>query len=140
MDPLSVTASVLGVASAGIKLATTLYAFSSSALKAEQSIRVIADNVSLTSSVLGELGFLLRTDSADRLVSVSALETTDRTVKGCEECFEELDGAVGKLFTKGKGKGNENEIGMSVWNRLKWPLIEPRMRLLQANLERLKVR
>jgi hypothetical protein len=138
MDPLSVTASVVGVAGAGIQLATTLYAFSDSVLKADKSVRVIADDVALTSQVLSELGILLRTDSAERLVSLSALETADKTVKGCQECFQELNEAVEKLLGKDKGKERDLSGGMSVWNRIKWPLLEPKMRLLQANLERLK--
>jgi hypothetical protein len=142
MDPLSVTASVIAVAGAGIQLATTLYAFSDSALKADHSVRVIADDVSITSSVLGELGVLLRTDSSDRLVSVTALETADRTVKGCQDCFQELNEAVEKILGKdksrAKGKEKEKSGSISVWNRMKWPLVEPKMKLLQANLDRLK--
>jgi hypothetical protein len=158
-DPLSITASVLGVAGAGIKLATTLYAYSDTAFKADRSVRTIAADVSLTASVLSELGTLLQTDSADHLISVTALDTTGRTVKGCKECFEEIDEAIGKLLGEGKPRKkdeneNENEkrrgansgansgarqpSGMSVWKRMKWPLMEPHMRLLQSNLDRLK--
>jgi STAND-like protein len=141
-DPLSVTASILGVAGAGIKLATTLYTYSDAALTADRSVRTIANDISLTASVLSELGTLLEHDNADKLVSTRALETAGQTVTGCKEVFEEIDDAVGKMLGGAKRKewkGKEPSAGgMSVWARMKWPLMEPRMRVLQANLERLK--
>jgi hypothetical protein len=116
-----------------------LYSYSDSVWKADKSLRDIAADVSLTASVLSELGSLLQSDSSEKLVSVTALATADQTVSGCKQVFEEIDDSVVKLLGEdGPQKGKGKESGMSVWNRMKWPLIEPKIRLLQSNLERLK--
>ena len=171
-DPLSIAASVLQVAGAGLKLATTLYTYSDTVFRADSDVKAIAQDISLTASVLNELGTLLNQDSRDRLVSPTALETAESTVQSCRVVFDEVADALAKAMgsrgssTIGKGnsgskdplaaaqqnsnsnhdnynnkapRGSSGRVKVTAtWQRLKWPLVEPKMRLLQSNLERLK--
>jgi hypothetical protein len=130
MDPLSICASVISLAGAGIKLSTTLYTYSETAFRADRSVKEIAQDVSLTSSVLGELGTLLEQDRKENICSANALKTASETVIGCKEVFDEINEALEKAVKK-----NSKMSGMQ---RLRWPLMEPKMKLLQGNLDRLK--
>jgi hypothetical protein len=135
-----------------MSLATTLYTYSNSAFKADKSLQRIATDISLTSSALSELSNLLGEDSTDRLVSDSALKTAEQTVASCKEVFEEINDAVVKMIPGSRPVGQQRDMlkcldastsqrdgsGMGLWSRLKWPIKEPSMRLLQAHLDRLK--
>ena len=133
-DPLSITASIVGIASAGIQLSTTLYSYTETVINADKNIREIARDLSITSSVITELGTLLRQDDATQLQCESALTTAREAVHGCEEVFKEIQKELNKsLDLEGNGKSP-----MSKLKRLKWPLVEPKLNVLQVRLERLK--
>jgi hypothetical protein len=130
MDPITICTTVLALAGAGIKLSTTLYTYSETAFRADKSVKQIAQDVSLTASVLGELGALLEQDRKENICSNNALRTASETVESCKEVFDEVNAALDKAMS---GKTRMGGI-----QRLKWPLLEPKMKLLQGNLERLK--
>ena len=66
-DPLSITASIIGIASAGIQLSTTLYSYTETVINADKNIREIARDLLITSSVITELDTLLGQDDAAQL-------------------------------------------------------------------------
>lgn len=133
-DPLSITASIVGIASTGIQLSTTLYNYTETVINADKNIREIARDLSITSSVITELGTLLGQDDAAQLQCESALTTAREAVHGCEEVFKEIQKELNKsLDLEGNGKSP-----MSKLKRLKWPLVEPKLNVLQLRLERLK--
>ena len=66
-DPLSITASIVGIASAGIQLSTTLYSYTETVINADKNIREIARDLLITSSVITELDTLLGQDDAAQL-------------------------------------------------------------------------
>ena len=74
-DPLSITASIIAVAGAGARLATTLYTYSDTAFRADKSLKSIAQDVSLTSAVINELGGVLKEDDGPALCSDNAVRT-----------------------------------------------------------------
>ena len=133
-DPLSITASIVGIASTGIQLSTTLYNYTETVINADKNIREIARDLSITSSVITELGALLGQDDAAQLQCESALTTAREAVHDCEEVFKEIQKELNKsLDLEGNGKSP-----MSKLKRLKWPLVEPKLNVLQVRLERLK--
>lgn len=133
-DPLSITASIVGIASTGIQLSTTLYSYTETVINADKNIREIARDLSITSSVITELGALLGQDDAGQLQCESALTTAREAVHGCEEVFKEIQKELNKsLDLEGNGMSP-----MSKLKRLKWPLVEPKLNVLQVRLERLK--
>ncbi len=134
-DPFSVIASTVSVASAGIALSTTLYTFAETAYRADKTVKDIAQDVSLTSAVLHELGHLIEQDSKARLCSESALSTADQAIKGCGNVFTEINFILSKSL-KRVGSGGKNTV--STFGKLKWPFMEKKMELLRSNLERLK--
>ncbi|KAF1983333.1 hypothetical protein K402DRAFT_177475 [Aulographum hederae CBS 113979] len=151
-DPISIVASIIGISSAGIKLSTTLYTYAETAFNADKALVDVARDVSLTSSVLGELGSILDIQESGEgdgnekrkrknALSPTALKSAGEAVEGCRKVFGEIEGVVGAMIG-GNGKGNGAKTGktvkMGMAKRLRWPLKEPRIRLLLGNLERLK--
>ncbi len=133
-DPVSICASVVAIAGAGIKLSTTLYTYSETAFHADRALKDTARDVSLTSAVLNELGGLLEQDAGSRLCSSTALKTAGQAVDDCREVFRSIEGELSKALRKGK----DGKVGVSKLQSLKWPFMEPKIRLLRGNLERLK--
>jgi len=138
---VSVVASVAQLADYGFKLSVKLFTFGQTVYYAEKSVRDISTDVSLTSSVLKELGDTLKRDDEAKLISEQAVLAAEQTVKECLRVFKELDealsssmGKMGMLGSEGKKKSK----GAMALEKLKWPFMQPKMELLRSNLERLK--
>jgi hypothetical protein len=134
VDPLSIATSIIAVASTGIQLSTTLYTYAETVIKADQNVKDIARDLSITSTVVTQLGQLLGQDEAKALHCESALVAARNAVEGCDVIFKAIQKALDKnLDQQGKGKRQNPML-----RRLKWPLVEPRLHKLQVRLERLK--
>lgn len=130
---------VVGIASAGIKLSITLYSFSETVSTAHVEIKNIARDVSLTSAVLEELGASLKQDDQARLYSGSALRTANEVVKECEGVFNDINSIMGKAMDSASKRGTKKgKLALSAIEKLKWPFLQPKMEMLRGNLERLK--
>lgn len=141
MAEIGLIGTIIGIASAGIKLSITLYTFSESISTASVEIKNIARDVSLTSSVLEELGANLKHDEQAKLYSGSAVQTAKDVVRECESVFTEINAVVAKAMesaSKGKGFKKGGKLALSALDRLKWPFLQPKMEVLRSNLERLK--
>ncbi|KAI9870791.1 MAG: hypothetical protein M1830_003806 [Pleopsidium flavum] len=150
MAEIGLVASVVQIADTGIKLSITLYTVAETVLKADKSIKEIASDVSLTSSVLEELGQNLKKDQKSRLCSENAVKTAEGIVKECAAIFEEINRTLETTLNKikppvgaDKGKGRNGAPGgkkmaVAALERLKWPFLQPKMQLLRSNLDRLK--
>jgi hypothetical protein len=133
MDPLSLTASIIGVASAGLRLSTSLYRYTETVINADKNIRGIARDLSTTSSMIRELGTLLEQDRG-QLRCENALATANEALQGCDEVFKEIQ----KVLDDNMNLEEKGATAMSKLKKLKWPLVEPRIHVLQQRLERLK--
>jgi methyl-accepting chemotaxis protein len=106
MAEISLIASVVQVAGAGLKLADTLYQYADSVSSADKRIRDIAKDVKLTSSVIEELGSIFKQDETASLLSKNAVSTAEETVLECSTLFEEMDVAIKK--TKNSALGSSS--------------------------------
>lgn len=150
MAEIGLVASVVQIADTGIKLSITLYTFAETVLTADKSIKEIASDVSLTSSVLEELGQNLKKDQKSRLCSENAVKTAEGIVKECAAIFNEINGTLETTLEKikpragsEKANGRDGAYGgrklpVAAYERLKWPFLQPKMQLLRSNLDRLK--
>jgi hypothetical protein len=140
---IAIVASVAQLADYGFKLSVKLFTFSQAVSSADQSIKGISNDVSLTSTVLQELSLIFKADES-RVVSAGAIEATRKTVEECMKVFAELEEALDKsLGNLGQGDGGKAKgkvgRGMIALEKLKWPFKQPKMELLRSNLDRLKV-
>jgi hypothetical protein len=140
MAEAGLVATIVGIAGAGVKLSITLYTFSETVATASSEIKNVARDVSLTSSVLEQLGANLKQDEQAKLYSGSAVQTAKDVMTECEAVFQEIDGVLAKatdsVAKRWPRKGGK--VALSAMDRLKWPFLQPKMALLRGNLERLK--
>ncbi|KAF1989214.1 hypothetical protein K402DRAFT_372870 [Aulographum hederae CBS 113979] len=139
---VGVAASIAQLADYGLQLSVKLFTFGNAVYNADRSVQDISNDVSLTSSVLKELGDALKKDDEARLFSEQAVLAAEKTVSECLKIFSELDealkGAMGRLGLD--EKGGKVKVGKTgkMFEKLKWPFLQPKMELLRSNLERLK--
>lgn len=127
------TASVIGVASAGLRLSASLYRYTETVINADKSIKDIARDLSTTSSLIRELGALLQNDRREMRCE-AALTAANDALHGCDEVFK----GIQKMLDQNIDLSEKGSSTMSKLKKLKWPLLEPRMQNLQSRLERLK--
>lgn len=90
MEPLGVAANLIAVATAGIQLATTLYAFADKTLSADKRLRKISVDVRLTSSVLQQVGELLQHDAIRTACKPKTFEVASEVAVGCLGAFDNV--------------------------------------------------
>ena len=139
MAELGIAASVIQLADLGVRLSLRLYTFGKTVASADKSIISISKDVSLTSSVLKELGQWLEKDQESRVHSENAVQAADEIVKECLEVFNSMDKALTRSMSRlGLQEGGRNIRTVAALERLKWPFLQPRMQFLRSNLEKLK--
>lgn len=143
MAEIGLIASIVGIAGVGVKLSITLFSFAETVNTADRQIKDIARDVSLTSSVLEELGKNLERDLQTKLCSDKAIETTKDVLRECSYVFTEIDLALNKSMKKISASATTphskgQKLRLTGIGRLAWPFLQPKMDLLRSNLERLK--
>ncbi len=136
MAEVGLIASVIQIASTGVKLSITLYSFAETVSTADKSIKDIAKDVSLTSAVLNQLGSNLEQDKQSGVASENAIKTAEDVVRECCEVFKDIESTLEKGMKKARsGNFGLGKLGLEA---LRWPFLQPKMELLRSNLERLK--
>lgn len=139
MAEIGIIASALQIADIGIRLSLRLYTFGETVASADKSIISISENVSLTSTVLKELGQTLDKDQTTRICSPNAVSTADSIVKQCQRIFQEMDHILVKKFATIKSAEKDRKIkSAQTLERLRWPFIKGKIELLTSDLERQK--
>ncbi|KAF2118626.1 hypothetical protein BDV96DRAFT_642815 [Lophiotrema nucula] len=121
-DPLSVIASVVGIVGAGTKLAITLYDLCDKAKNAPHSIREIASNLSLLSTILENIADVLKRHKD--VYEERLLTDTEAVLKK----YDDVQTAVRALIIR--------QDGFRV--RLKWALKDTKVRELLVQIEGVK--
>ncbi|KAL8818282.1 MAG: hypothetical protein Q9191_007975 [Dirinaria sp. TL-2023a] len=134
MAELGIVTSIIQIADTGLRLSLRLYTYGETVAGADKAATTISKDVSLTSSVLQELGSQLRKDQESPICSENAIQTAEQIVQECLQVFTELDKVLERSITKmGAGKWTS-----TVKEKFKWPFLQPRIELLRSNLDRLK--
>ena len=138
MAELGIIASVLQIADVGLRLSIKLYTFGEIVASADRSVISISKDVSLTSSVLKELGQILDKDGKVHLLSENAVDTADTVVKECLEVFQEMESILVKKLRNLSTQAGKIARPVLLLERLRWSYLQPKLQLLRGNLDRLK--
>ncbi|CAN9147991.1 unnamed protein product [Alternaria alternata] len=133
-EVVGLAASIIQIAGAGAKLSVTLYNFTSSAARADQDIRDIADDVELTSNALESVGKLFESEDAKSIISTKAVQDAHNIIKKCQGVFDELS----EMVEKRRKTGKDGKKTLSMMGKLAWPMKEQRVELHRKRLESLK--
>ncbi|OQE18901.1 hypothetical protein PENFLA_c020G01011 [Penicillium flavigenum] len=106
LEIVGVIASTFQIAEIGIKLSVKLCSFYRQIKDADNSAQRLASDVSLTCSILHQLGKILEQDSQTKLCSQQAFLTAQEVLEECENIFNQIDEAIQK---KDPGSGNRSK-------------------------------
>ena len=137
MAELGIIASILQISDVGLRLSLKLYTFGETVVNADKAVVLLSKDISLTSSVLQELGQHLRNDCD--IASENAIKTAKEIVEECLQVFQELDAALEKSKAKmdidGKGKGKWTS---AVIEKVRWPFQQPKIEQVGGRLDKLR--
>ncbi|KAH7410112.1 hypothetical protein DE146DRAFT_338997 [Phaeosphaeria sp. MPI-PUGE-AT-0046c] len=133
-EAVGLVASIVQIAGTGAKLSSTLYHYTTTAVRADQDIADIASDIDLTSNALESIGKVLETEDHRSIVSKKAILDANSIIKRCEAVFKDISGLVEKRQTVSK----HGKKSLSVMGKLSWPMKEQRLELYRKRLESLK--
>lgn len=128
MDPLSVAASVAGVAATGLQLSQTIYDLVTTFTEAENEMMSVADNLSLLAAVFNELEGVLRRDS--RVYRHRMIRVVNDILKNCQGIFQDISKYVSEM--------PRHKLSKQFQRKVLWYFQRHRVRPLQAGLESMK--
>ena len=116
-DPISVCASIVGIAGFGFNVSKGLYFYAESISRAGSDITDTARDIRLTSSVLEELGAVMQREARGKVCSDRAINTADKAVSDCNKVFKEVNDTL-----DGYRRNKEDGTKAVKWFKPKWPL------------------
>ena len=139
MAEFGAVAAIIQVADSGLRLSTTLFTFAETVASADKTISSISKDVSLTSVVLKELANILKQDEGPRAYSDTAIQSAIAVVNECSKSFEELHSILVEKLPKHSSR-RRDEVARTTLalERFRWPYLQPKINVLQSNIDRLK--
>ena len=134
LDPLSLSAAVIGIAGFGFKLGETLHDVGRTVADANGRLNSISRDISALSSVFEHLGVVLRQDQAAELCNENFIKTVDGEVARCLVIFKEIESVVPQIGRD----GFERSSTVTTFQRFRFPLVESKLRRMQDDIARLK--
>lgn len=128
MDPLSVAASVAGIAATGLQLSQTIYDLVTTFTEAENEMMSVANNLSLLAAVFIELEGVLRRDS--RVYRHPMIRAVNDILKNCEGIFQNISKYISVM--------PRQKLSKQFRKKVLWYFQRHRVRPLQAGLESMK--
>lgn len=142
MDGISVAASIIAVATAGIQISIKVVTLADQVSTAADRVSSIGNDVSLTSGILHQLGELMSQSPDEGLPTFSkaGLETTKTSTETCRKIFEEIERETAKASKSigGRKRPIGEKVKLSVVEKAKWPFLQPSLEFLRIDLREAK--
>ncbi|CAI7632751.1 unnamed protein product [Penicillium pancosmium] len=133
LEVVGIVASILQIADLGAKISVKLCSFYHTVKDANQSMQSLSSDVSLTCSILQQLGKVLEKDEKTKICSQQAFHTAQDVLGECKTVFEGINNAMEKQKQEGaRGTFLRGARKLTV------AFMGPNLDLLKSNLERLK--
>lgn len=133
IEAIGIAASIIQVAEFGTKLALKLCTFYHQVKESNETVRSLSSDVSLTCTILHQLGDSLEQDAKTKLYSEKAFTTAQEVLGECRLVFNKIDRAVEEQ----KSHNAKNRVAR-VTKKFGLALMEGHLDMLRSNLERLK--
>ncbi|KAF6225842.1 hypothetical protein HO133_009844 [Letharia lupina] len=143
MDGVSIAASIVGIATAGVQVSIKLVTLASQISTASDRISSIGNDISLTSGVLHQLGELINRKTTDDGISIlnqDGLKTTKTSAAMCERIFQEVEKEMKRAseqlrrYKPGQGRMSGEKIELSMTEKAKWLFLQPSIDRWRADL------
>jgi hypothetical protein len=133
LEVVGVVASILQIAEVGTELSVKLCAFYRTVKGANRSLQGLSSDVSLTCSILNQLGRALEQDDQAKLCSQQAFGTAQEVLGECKAVFQQIETAIEKYDRD--AETNRFRRGA---RRITAAFMGPNLDVLKNHLERLK--
>ncbi|CRG92736.1 Deneddylase [Talaromyces islandicus] len=137
LEAVGIVSSIVQIADLGARVALKLCTFCHQVKQAESNIQNLSKDVSLTCSVLRQLGENMRRDDQILLYSQNAFETAQEILDECDRVFREIESAMDRDLSTFASTEFKNPF-LKLSRKLNFVLKEPHLNLLRTNLDRLK--
>lgn len=139
MDGVSIAASIVGIAGAGIQISIKLVTLATQISTASERVSSIGNDISLTAGVLHQLGDLMTQKTTKDGISIfnkGGLETTRSSAATCERIFLEVEKEVKRASEQLRGckRIEAGKVKLSKVEKAKWPFLQPSVDILRADL------
>ena len=139
MAEFAAVASIIQIADVGFRLSLKLFTFAETVASADQAVISTSKDVSLTSSVLKEVGEVLKKDDSFRNYSANAISTATAIVVECSEVFQSMEKIlVEKVPNISSNRRDQSSRTTMALERFRWTYWQPKLQLLRSNLDRLR--
>lgn len=144
MDVVSISASVLAIATVGAQVSIKLIAFASQVSTASDRITSVGNDVSLTSGVLQQLGELMTQKATDdddtSIFSQASLVTTKSSAEACARIFQAIEKEMKAASEQLRGPKRPigRKVLLSRYEQLKWPFLQPGLDVLRSEMREAK--
>jgi hypothetical protein len=128
-DPVTIIATIYGVAGAGLKLSVGLYSILDKYDTALDAIENIASDLNFFAIVLEELGDFLNVSADQSVASDRLIESIEQIMAKCQMLFKEIN----RMIFRANGD-KKSKIGQ----RIEWFFKEGKVRNVKAVLDSLK--
>lgn len=141
MEGLSIAASLVALSSAGVQVSIKLFSLATQISTATERVTSLANDVSLVSGLLRQLGELEDDPSVGEssLFNAAGLDLTKHSVTVCSNAFEALRSAVYKashqLASLQKPAKDQPKLRLRPMEKAKWPFLQPNMDNLRRDLQ-----
>ncbi|KAI9925500.1 hypothetical protein ASPWEDRAFT_41601 [Aspergillus wentii DTO 134E9] len=133
LEAIGIAASIIQVAELGSKLAVKLCTFYHQIKQSNVTIQSLSTDVSLTCSILQQLGHNLHQDADTKLYSANAVATAQQVLDECKNVFDKIDHTV-----QDQKDGKSKNPVVRATRKFGLALMERELDMLRGNLERLK--
>ncbi|PLB48521.1 hypothetical protein P170DRAFT_212694 [Aspergillus steynii IBT 23096] len=133
LDAIGVAASIIQLADFGAQLSMKLYTFYHQVKNADERLKSLSSNVSLTCTVLKQLASNLEQDEQAQLYSHEAFDTARQVSADCDAIFKKIDSALDR-FKDGLARSSLQRAAAKVG----FVFMENDINILRSDLERLK--
>ena len=143
MDGVSAAASIVGIATAGIQVSIKVVTLANQISTAADRISSIGNDISLTSSILHQLGDLMTQktpNDSSTIFSQGGLETTKSSAEVCQKIFLEVERETARASEEIRGRKRSigEKVKLSSVEKAKWPFLQPNLQILRTDLREAK--
>lgn len=144
-DPLSIAASIVGIATAGVQASIKLYALAEKISTASQRVSTIANDISSTCGILNQVRELLlpQPDAQGICKSVfssNSLSDISHAFRSCKSVFTEVEILLHRASEQvEKRPTTHSKIELSGFEKAKWPFLQPQFDDLRTELRDTKL-
>ena len=137
-DVLGIAASILQVIQTGVQVSICLYTFAETVSSAGKAIKELYDDIQSTNKVLDQLKIILESEKLNGTASEGALADAESTVNDCLKVFNAIDELIRKHALEPVTPTPSKTPWKTRLNALKWPMIQPKVRLYRSSLQKHK--